>query len=50
MCVDTSLTRVPIDAVRSTTGSATSGMDAPVEPGTVNWFGGVVPEVVTALS
>ena len=51
MCVETSLTSVPIEAPRSTAGSATSGMDAPVDPGTVNWFGGVgVPEVVTALS
>jgi hypothetical protein len=40
-----------MEAPRSTAGSATRGMDAPVDPGTVNWFGGVgVPEVVTALS
>ena len=51
MCVDTSLTSSPMEAPRSTLGSATSGMDAPTPPGTVNWFGGVgVPEVVTALS
>src|SRR6476469_5746695 len=36
MCVVTSLTRAPIEAVRSTAGSATSGMDAPVDPGGVN--------------
>jgi hypothetical protein len=40
-----------MEAFRSTAGSATNGMDAPLEPGTVNRFGGVgVPVVVTALS
>src|SRR6476469_160207 len=33
MCVDTSLSTVPMDAPRSTAGSATSGMEAPVDPG-----------------
>ena len=46
----TSLTSSPMEALRSTTGSATSGIDTPVVPGSVNGDEPVVPVVVTSHS
>src|SRR5664279_1635907 len=46
MCVEMSLTRLPSDSVRSTAGSATNGIAAPVEPGVLNRFAEAgVPEL-----